>query len=295
MSSKGIKRTTLSSKLKEKTEKTSEQSSDEDDSRKKIKLDKNSNEIKSPTELGVSEEVELIKNYESNRLNDDFFDEDCLVLNRKLLGKYLFRKLILNENNRRVEKLMIGKIVECEAYLGGDDKASHSSNGKMTDRTKAMYMKSGTAYVYNIYGMYCCLNISSKEAGGAVLIRAIEPISGIESMKLNRDNPNSKKSLNLKDLTSGPSKLCLAMKITKNEFNQVDLCKSDMLWLQSSLNHSKHDVSHDLKIIVSKRIGIDWAGEEAINKLYRFYVKNNIFVSVKCKQEIEYDESKNMF
>lgn len=72
-----------------------------------------------------------------------------------------------------------GRIVETEAYLGVDDKACHAYGDKRTERTRAMYMEEGTAYVYQIYGMYNCLNISSSELGGAVLIRALDPVEGI--------------------------------------------------------------------------------------------------------------------
>ena len=216
--------------------------------------------------------IEVAKiNYE-NRLTEGFFDENCLSLAKKLLNKFLVRKI-------DDTKYAIGKIVEVEAYLGGQDKASHSYNNKQTDRVKAMYMKAGTIYVYNIYGLYCCLNISSKEPGAAVLIRALEPVYGVEHMKANRNLSHEK----LKDLSNGPSKLCVAMNITKDLFNQVDLSVSKFLWLQNNLLLSEE--INQPKTVSAKRIGIDYAGEEAINKLYRFYLKDNKFVSVKSKEE----------
>lgn len=191
--------------------------------------------------------------------------------------------------------MLIGKIVEVEAYLGGDDKASHSFNNKVTERCKAMFMKPGTAYVYNIYGCYCCFNISAREPGAGVLIRALEPIEGFESMKLNRNlNENLKATLNsrnfLKILTNGPSKLCLAMNITKNLFNELDLSVCDSLWVQQSIeNFSSKEPQQKFKIISAKRIGIDNYGKEAANKLYRFYIKDNFFVSIKSKEPVELD------
>ena len=91
----------------------------------------------------------------ANRLSSDWFDRPCVTLAQCLLGMKLVR---ISEMGER----MSGVIVETEAYLGGEDKASHSYNGKRTDRIKAMYMAPGTAYVYNIYGIYTCINISSQ-------------------------------------------------------------------------------------------------------------------------------------
>ena len=105
-----------------------------------------------------------------------------------------------------------GRIVETEAYLGGDDKASHSYNGRRTDRNEAMYMKPGTCYVYSIYGVHCCVNISSLGEGAAVLVRALEPTAGEGLMKKRRKS--AKKSRD-QALCNGPSKLCQALDITR--------------------------------------------------------------------------------
>lgn len=98
-------------------------------------------------------------------------------------------------------------------------------------------------------------------------------------MKANREKAKN----DIKNLTNGPSKMCMAFKITKNDFNKCDLNTSQLIWLQESIGGPKED----FKIIKAKRIGIDYAGEEAVNKLYRFYIKDNRFVSVKSKIEIE--------
>ena len=180
-------------------------------------------------------------------------------------------------------RLLVGKVVECEAYPGGNDRASHSYGGKMTERIKAMYMKAGTCYVYNIYGMYCCMNVSSCEAGGAVLIRALEPVSGTEIMQLNRTIKSKKKVIPIQELTSGPSKLCMALKIDKASFNQVNMCDSELIWILDQIETSESRV--DENIIATKRIGINYAGDKAINALYRFCLKNNPFVSVKITNE----------
>jgi len=189
---------------------------------------------------------------------------------------------------------LIGKIVECEAYPGGDDKASHSYNGKMTERTRAMYMKPGTVYIYNIYGLYCCLNVSSSESGGAVLIRALEPVSGIELMRTYRAESNNKtkkaqtKSLKIfkdKNIASGPAKLCMAMMINKVEFNEVDISECNKLWIQNDLldKSKESNLISTENIVETKRVGIDYAGELAVNSLFRFYLKNSSSVSVVAK------------
>lgn len=106
-----------------------------------------------------------------NRLGRDFYDSYAGDLGRALIGKRIFRVLDDGE-------VLSGRIVETEGYLGETDPACHSYGGKRTTRTEAMYMLPGTSYVYYIYGMYFCLNISSKDIGGAVLIRALEPVDG---------------------------------------------------------------------------------------------------------------------
>jgi DNA-3-methyladenine glycosylase len=248
--------------------------------KRKLKLDENSaieTKIKKIKSNTIENCVDLIYINHENRLREEFFNKKCLDLSKHLLNKYLVRKL-------DDSKYLIGKIVEVEAYLGGSDRASHTYNNKQTDRLKAMYMPAGTAYVYNIYGIYCCLNVSSQEPGAGVLIRALEPVHGFDQMRLLRNLDETK---NAKHLANGPSKLCIAMNITKNLFNQIDLAKSKDMWLQEPISAEiKTADKSDLKIVSCKRIGIDYAGEEAMNKLYRFYIQNNVHVSVKSKSEI---------
>lgn len=105
------------------------------------------------------------------RLTSDFFDAPTETLAVALLGKVLCRKTEQNETLR-------GKIIETEAYLGEIDPACHSYGGKRTARNEPTYGPPGTAYVYFIYGMYYCFNISSRESGACVLIRALEPLTG---------------------------------------------------------------------------------------------------------------------
>ncbi len=208
------------------------------------------------------------------RLGFEFFDKYCLDLSKNMLGKLLVRRF-------DDDTIVRTRIVEVEAYLGGTDSASHSFNNKCTDRNKAMFMDAGTAYVYNIYGIYCCFNISSKEPGGGVLVRALEPIDQLDILKKNR-KIFEKKTFNLKkDLTSGPSRLCQALVINKELFNTKNLCADDNLWLEKDEENKKFE------IVAAKRINIDYAGEDACNKLYRFYVKNSKFVSVVDKNAID--------
>nr|CAH7716078.1 unnamed protein product [Callosobruchus chinensis] len=112
----------------------------------------------------------------SKRLLKEDLDRDCEDLAVYLLGKCLVRKL----DNATILK---GRIVETEAYLGGNDKASHSYNNRRSAANEPMYMEAGTCYVYMTYGMFFCMNISSKEPGAAVLIRALEPLYGMNTME----------------------------------------------------------------------------------------------------------------
>ena len=164
-----------------------------------------------------------------------------------------------------------GRIVETEAYLGGEDKAAHSYNGKRTERNMATFMQPGTAYVYSIYGMHCCFNISSNGEGAAVLVRALEPLQGAENMRERR-----KAAKKDKDLCSGPAKLCQAMGIDKS-CNKVDLVSCDSLWVEPRATTTP---INDVDIVRSVRIGVDYA-EEWAKKPLRFYIKGNPCVSKK--------------
>lgn len=204
------------------------------------------------------------------KLDFRFYDRSCEELAKALLGQVIV--------TRHEGKRLAGKIVETEAYLGPIDKAAHSYKGK-TDRNTAMFMKPGTAYVYNIYGMYCCLNISAQGDGCAVLIRALQPVENLEVMDKLRSKGKEGKSLLKKDgkeLCNGPSKLCQALAIKKDTVNKEDLCTSDEIWLE------KGEIIDDSKIVKCKRININYA-EEWIDKPLRFYILENLFSSVRDK------------
>mgnify|MGYP000907705268 FL=1 len=193
------------------------------------------------------------------RLELSFYQRNSVLLAQKLLGKYLIR-------NIGGDRIMT-KIVETEAYMGPEDKAAHSYNNRRTQRTEVMFGRPGKAYVYMIYGMYYCLNIvaGEEEIPEAVLIRGVEPIEGIEILKQNRKI----KGKQINNLTNGPGKLCEALAIDKS-LNGSDLVFRNEIYILDS--KEKPD------IVKSKRINIDYA-EEYVNKLWRFYIRDNIFVS----------------
>jgi len=207
-----------------------------------------------------------------SRLKEEFFDLPCVELAKALLGKTLCRK------SSKTNTLLSGTIVETECYLGLHDSASHSYKNRKTPRNAPMFMKAGTSYVYFTYGMYYCFNISSREEGAAVLIRALEPKSGIEQQMQNRINFKKTKSNNIKikNLTNGPGKLCVALEIDKKSVNEQDLVKSEIIWLEDGPSYQDGD------IVVSKRVGIN-CDQTAKDALLRFYIKDNSYVSVRDK------------
>ncbi|XP_065900090.1 uncharacterized protein [Dysidea avara] len=194
------------------------------------------------------------------KLDRKFFDQPCKDLAIALLGTVLVRE--------HSGSLIKGKIVETEAYLGGVDKAAHSYEGKKTSRNEAMFMCPGTCYVYSIYGVHNCVNISSRGEGAAVLIRALEPVNGVELMRTLRGKVAGKDH----ELCKGPGNLCKALNITK-EFNKVDLTSSDEIWLEQD------QPTCTVEILSSSRIGVDYAGPEWSSKLLRFFVKDSWAVS----------------
>jgi len=195
------------------------------------------------------------------RLNREYFARDTKVVAKDLLGKHLIRE------TRRSK--MVGKIIEVEAYLGPTDKASHSYNYQMTERTRIMYEEPGTLYVYLIYGMYYCLNVITEPKGmpSAVLIRKLYPIEGIEQMLEYRPVKIGK---DFKNLTDGPGKLCMSLNITKSKFNGKDSCSID-----SQLFFTQGEKINKKDITTHKRIGIDYAKDDK-DRLLRFsLVKDN--------------------
>jgi DNA-3-methyladenine glycosylase len=195
-----------------------------------------------------------------------FFNRDPRQVAQALLGK-----LIVRQHGR---KIIAGRIVETEAYLGQDDLAAHAAAGR-TARNQVLFGPPGHAYVYFIYGMYFCLNISCLPDGepGCVLIRALEPVSGIEQMAkargLEDDGLDFSRQSNLRRLTSGPGKLCDALGITRERDNGKDLlaARSDLLVLD--------DGYPPKKVMATQRIGISKSTEMPL----RYVIAGNAFAS----------------
>ncbi len=185
-----------------------------------------------------------------------FYLRPTLQVAKGLLGKFIVRRLH--------GKTLIGKIVEVEAYRGSIDPASHAYKG-MTRRNEVMFLQGGHLYVYFTYGMHFCANVVTRKAGigEAVLLRAVEPVKGIETMQRNRGNSR----LETKKLTSGPARFCQAFGIARKE-NGTNLMSNTIL----IANGEKIARS---QIGVSTRIGIN----VAMRKRWRFFVKGNVWVS----------------
>ena len=195
------------------------------------------------------------------RIEREFYMRDAVTMGKDILGKIIVKKTADG-------RIMSGRITEVEAYMGTTDKASHSYGGRRTKRTEVMYKEGGYSYVFLIYGMYECFNVTAGREGDpqAVLIRGVEPL---ENKNLMWEKRKVKKE---KDISNGPGKLTKALGITRED-NGVDLVASENLWLE--------DDGYKVKDIVeTTRIGIDYAEEDAL-KLWRFYIKDSIFVSKK--------------
>jgi DNA-3-methyladenine glycosylase len=194
----------------------------------------------------------------------DFYARDPRVVSRDLLGKVLVR--------RRQRQLMTARIVEVEAYLGQDDPAAHSARGR-TARNFVLFGPPGLSYVYFIYGNHYCFNVSclpDGEAGG-VLLRALEPISGIEQMAEARDISIDATAADhdLRKLTSGPGRLAEAFGVTRERDNEKDLTspESDLFIVDDGFRPPRVDVT--------PRIGITKAAERPL----RYIIAGNKFVS----------------
>lgn len=196
-----------------------------------------------------------------NKLAIDFYKRtDVVEIAKELVGKIL----VTNFNG----KITTGRIVETEAYCGITDKASHAFGGRRTPRNEHMYAGAGTVYVYICYGMHHMLNVVTNEKNipDAILVRAIEPIDGIETMMV-----RTGKSQPGNTITRGPGNLAKAMGIKKAASGISFL--SDEIFLASD-----GFLPGASGIASSKRIGVDYAGTDSLLP-YRFYLKGNKFVS----------------
>ena len=194
------------------------------------------------------------------KLSRSFYLQDTVSVARALLGCVLWR--------RDGGALLAARLVEVEAYLGANDSASHARRGLRSARNESMYLEGGHAYVYFTYGMHWCLNVvtAERDIAEAVLLRAAEPLRGIEAMRERR--PKAKRD---RDLTNGPGKLCAALAVDKSlDGEPLD---GNALWLTGrdvELNESDIAVSH--------RIGVENSGESAEWPL-RFFLRGNPYVS----------------
>ena len=192
------------------------------------------------------------------RLTRRFYRRDPVTLAKALLGQILIRRL---DNGRELS----GRIVEVEAYLGVKDRAAHSYGGRRTKRNASMWLDGGHAYLYFVYGMHWCFNVVADREGvpTAVLIRALEPLEGIEEMKRKRGKAREV------ELCSGPAKLVQALNIGRS-LDGVDLVTSDELCVRRGRRMSK--------TIAAPRIGVHYANDWAKKRL-RFFEPGNPHVS----------------
>jgi DNA-3-methyladenine glycosylase len=188
-----------------------------------------------------------------------FYLQPTLEVARGLLGLFLVRKIRRNR--------LAGKIVEVEAYLGSKDPASHAYRG-MTKRNEVMFWKGGHLYVYFTYGMHYCCNVvtESEGTGHAVLLRAVEPMAGIELMKRNRKRPKQENRMSA--LCSGPARLCQAFEIGRKE-NGTDLC-GDRIWIAREIRSTRPQ-----KVSRSTRVGIS----DGKHHKWRYFLKHSPYIS----------------
>lgn len=190
-----------------------------------------------------------------NNLDTQFYLQSPEIVARELIGKILIKTI-------GDGKYLAGRIIETEAYLSHGDLSSHSAPGK-TKRNAAMFSRGGTLYVYQIYGIHHCINVVTENegTGSAVLIRALEPLEGIEQMRVYRNNAPFDK------LCKGPANLTKAFNLSIDD-NFIDLT-------DSFLSIAGNNENYDDEIKTSKRIGITKSSE----LLLRFYLKNTKLVS----------------
>ncbi len=196
-------------------------------------------------------------------LQRTFYERDVITVAKELLGK-----IIVHE---QPEAVTAGRIVETEAYMGPEDQAAHSYGGRRTARNEVMYGEKGHAYVYFVYGMYFCINITAGNSPGkpeAVLLRALEPVAGEEVMAKRRRVVPGK----IANLTNGPGRLCMAMGITK-EHNKMEVT-TPPLYVKDATPVPQEE------IVQTTRIGVAYAGKWK-EEPWRFYMRGNEYVSVK--------------
>lgn len=201
-------------------------------------------------------------------LENDFFKRDTVEVAKSLIGKKIIRNISGN--------FFCAKIVETEAYLGLEDRACHSYGGRITDRNKTLYLPGGHIYVYLIYGIYDLLNIVTRDEDHpeAVLIRGVEPLENLDGISKNRFGKayEDLSTYQRKNLSNGPGKLSMALGINRSLNGKV--LSKDYLYIGEGEEVPEKD------LVITKRIGIDYAGEDA-NLPLRFCLRDNPYVSKK--------------
>jgi len=181
----------------------------------------------------------------------EVFGADASASAQRLIGATLVRTLDSGER-------LAGVIAETEAYTGPEDQCSHAKNGRRTERNAQMWAEPGTAYVYFTYGMHYCFNIScfKQDHPAAVLIRAIHPIRGLETMRANRTTPRRTTPLRDSDLCDGPAKLCQAMAIDRG-FDGEDLTTSPRITIAAGVTVPEARIENTPRVGVGS--GTAWA------------------------------------
>jgi len=204
----------------------------------------------------------MVTNLSTKKLKKSFYRREVVVVARELLGKVLVKS--------NGKEILAGKIVEVEAYHGDIDEAAHSYGG-ITKRNEIMFEAGGYLYVYFTYGAHHCCNVvtGKKGQGTAVLIRAVEPVAGIDSMIRNRFGRKLKNEKEIFNLTSGPGKVCQAFRLDRSH-SGTDLTGEKIFILDGEKIKSRD-------IGISKRIGIT----RSLDLLWRFFIKDNPYLSPK--------------
>jgi len=196
------------------------------------------------------------------KLPKKFYRRELHAIAKELLGKIIVK--IYDD------KILAGKIVEVEAYDGRIDEASHSFNGK-TKRNEVMFGGGGFLYVYFTYGMHFCANVVTGKLneGAAILLRALEPLEGIELMAMNRYGKTKISEKEKINLANGPGKICSAFGIKRKE-NGTDLCGGEIFILNAK-KITAGEIAEVARIGIKKSVDLPW----------RYYIKNNPYVSKK--------------
>ena len=201
------------------------------------------------------------------RLSREFYNGDTVEIARRLLDKYLVRRLD--------GELLVGRITETEAYVGRCDKACHAYGYKKTPRTSTLFMAPGHAYIYFIYGMYHCLNFVTEPEGepSAVLIRTIQPVAGADTMRRLRFGDAPMNAYRRKNFSNGPGKVCKALSLSSSE-NRTDLTGDTLFVCDTLADIGLPEIpptEHEI-LRCGPRIGIDYA-EEARDFPWRFWLE----------------------